>query len=647
VAKKKDSPWFWELRGDGEWLPPEISSIGEGWTNWEGPLSESPSRGAEIFAREVIQNFVDAARDGITDTHGEITPTLTFRFLRITGTDAMALAGKLGLQEHADRFKGMSEDDRNLLRIGASKVLAGNFGTIELLVVSESGTSGMYGPWQMDDQAGVVRKMRSALMSTVGDRTTQGLGAYGEGKRAVIAASVPRTILAYTCFKSREETGDVDRRFLGATYWRVHNEADRRATGLALLGQATNPADRSLRGRPVPLDNADADAVLQDLGIPFFTPRSSGDVAELGTSQVFIEPSVSPSDIAWAIERNWWPLLEDGNAHFEVFDYEGNEIEIAPDRRRELQPFISAYRTLRGTNPPRRSETMQELSESMESRVLRAALGKLCLVADTGDAGWSWEDRETNRTLVALIRNGMIIEYETFPRHRADPPPFIRGVFVVDSATEPEAEKHLRLVEPPLHNFWHTDKSRSPESAEVAEEVYIELTKKVREFKRRFREVLPPNDNQFQIFGEVFNVPDQVVATKPPGPAVNPPPPTKDPWENQSVEAQLEVVDVEGGLIRAAASRALSLKDDFLLDNFPVVIRVGWEVLEDGGRWAVSHDLDCEVNAKTSLLRREGDAFVGQLVKEPFVVEWKSNPYSSLWTVRPFVLIEKQENEDA
>jgi hypothetical protein len=91
----------------------------------------------------------------------------------------------------------------------------------------------------------------------------------------------------------------------------------------------------------------------------------------------------------------------------------------------------------------------------------------------------------------------------------------------------------------------------------------------------------------------------------------------------------------------------LSLKDDFLLDNFPVVIRVGWEVLEDGGRWAVSHDLDCEVNVKTSLLRQEGDAFVGQLVKEPFVVEWKSNPYSSLWTVRPFVLIEKQDNEDA
>jgi len=241
----------------------------------------------------------------------------------------------------------------------------------------------------------------------------------------------------------------------------------------------------------------------------------------------------------------------------------------------------------------------------------------------------------------------MIIQYETFPQHRADPPPFIRGVFVVDTSTEPEAEKHLRLVEPPLHNVWHTDTGRSPKSAEVAGEVYSQLRKKVREFKRRFREVLPPNDSQFEAFGKVFNVPDQVTVTPPPVQPDPNPGPTKDPWENQSVDANLEVADIGANLIRASASRELSLKDESSFDEVPVVIVVGWEVLEDGGRWIVSKDLDNEVTVHSNLVKREGDFFAGTLVKDPFLVEWTSSPYSALWTVRPFVLIEKQENADA
>ena len=75
------NPWFWELRSDGEFLPPEIANFGEGWHDWKGPLQSSPPVGAEIFARELVQNFVDAARDHKRQNPNlQAKPRLVFEF---------------------------------------------------------------------------------------------------------------------------------------------------------------------------------------------------------------------------------------------------------------------------------------------------------------------------------------------------------------------------------------------------------------------------------------------------------------------------------------------------------------------------------------------------------------------------------------
>ena len=342
------NPWFWELRSDGEFLPPEIANFGEGWHDWKGPLQSSPPVGAEIFARELVQNFVDAARDHKRQNPNlQAKPRLVFEFHEFTGKQGKELREKLGLNAHCERFGSLSVDEKNNLRIGNSRVLQGDTDLLKMLVVKESYTTGMSGQWEMtdrvsdDDGNDIIRKMRSAFLSSVGQRNMNGLGAYGEGKRAVIGASTPRIMLAYTCFQKQKITGQTTRRFLGVTYWRPHreivssggvNEA-KSTTGLAMWGSANPSGDRTHAGRPTPLEDEQADLLISDLGIPGVGLRNPNVEADFGTTMIFVEPSFTAEDVKWALERNWWPLLVDEDAEFFVTDVDGAPLPIAPESR--------------------------------------------------------------------------------------------------------------------------------------------------------------------------------------------------------------------------------------------------------------------------------------------------------------------------
>ncbi len=646
-------PWFWELRGDGEFTPPEISSIGEGWVEWEGPLAAGPSREGEIFVRELVQNFVDAAREHkIKNPSLDLTPSLSFNFVELSGKEAKDLAERLGLKGHSDRFQKLSADEKSKLRIGKSGVLEGDFSKLRLLVVRESSTTGMYGPWEVDDNAfdsngeRIVRKMRSALLATEGDKTTQGLGAYGEGKRAVIASSTPRVMLVYTCFAARELTGAVTRRFLGATYWRNHTEGQKSATGLALFGKYIAGQGRGMANRPKPFNDDEADQTVSYLNIPCLDVRNAANPSDQGTTQVFIEPAFGPEDVKWALERNWWPLIEDGGAHFEVYDHNQQALEIAPDLRPEIAPFLEAYRTARGTNPPR--GTRDYVKEVIFQNAATKKAGQLSLTSDVSEGGWSWKDRETNRNLVALVRDGMLIEYEPFPRSRsATAPPFIRGVFVTDSVRYPEAEKMLRMVEPPLHNYWN---ERNPKldagSIDLARRVYAHIKTEVGEFRKRFREVPPPTDDEYEIFGKTFNEPEDFSVVPPP--IITDPPPggegdevTIDPWMNQTITAELFAGADGSNSIFAKAARALALKPDWEVDQLPVRVKIGWQVMGDKQVWGEVEDLLASgtVEAPKGFKQIAPGIWSGTLTKEIVNFKWSSSQYPDFWTVRPFAQI--------
>lgn len=640
----KSEPWFWELRGNGEFLPPNIVSIGDGWTDWDGPLNEAPSLAAEIFVRELVQNFVDAAREQKKTTNSIETPTLDFHFIELTGADAKRVIEKLGLKAHVERFKSMPENERKSIRLGASKILAGELTSIRILVVTEGRTTGMYGPWDMSAQK-MTRKMRSAILSTVGDKTGKGLGAYGEGKRAVIAASVPRTMLIYTRFANRKDCGDVNRRLLGVTYWRTHSEGELEATGLALLGEQSDNAGRGMEGRPTPFSNQEADDFLEELAIPNFVPRSAGQESDLGTSHAFLEPVFEPSEICWAIERNWWPLMLDNGAKFRVFDYDGSELNIDPKKRSELMPFIECYETTKVAE-----DALDPQFESREivklANMKNAPAGILALKADVSEDGWSWADRETNVNLVAIVRDGMIIEYEKFPRRMKTAPPFIRGVFTTDHENYDEVAEQLRMVEPPLHNcFMEKGAGYDPAHMATATKLYGFIIESVRIFRNQFKTTPPPNEDDYEDFGEVFDTPDvPKPRTKKPKKrkkVVLPPVKTTDPWTNEHVDADVEAAKDGFSQIVARASRSAALKADWKDDQLDVRIRVGWQVMGDRGVWINAPELSNQagIEMPTGFVFNGSDGWTGTLTKTSVEVKWESHSYDSLWTVRPYLEI--------
>ena len=637
---KKD-PWFWELRGNGEFLPPNIVSIGDGWTDWDGPLKAAPSLAAEIFVRELVQNFVDAAREQRKTSGSNEVPTLDFHFVELTGDDAKRVAKQLGLEAHVERFKAMPENERKSIRLGASKILAGELDTLRILVVTEGRTTGMYGPWEMSAQK-ITRKMRSAILSTVGDKTGKGLGAYGEGKRAVIAASVPRTMMIYTRFANRADCGEVNRRLLGVTYWRTHSEEDLEATGLALLGSPTGNTGRGMDARPAPFTNQDADDFLSALGIPHFVPRTDEDDSQLGTTHAFLEPVFDPSEVCWAIERNWWPLMHDDGAKFRVFDYDGSELIIDPKKRDELAPFIECYEAVKDSNGNRDSKfESREIVKLKEMKNHPA--GVLALKADVSETGWSWADRETNVNLVAIVRDGMIIEYEKFPRVMKTTPPFIRGVFATNHEEYEEVAEQLRMVEPPLHNcFVEKGAGYDPDNMSTATKLYGYIVESVRIFRNQFKMTPPPNEDDYEDFGAVFDTPDipkpkpkpkPKKGTKPKKPPVR----TTDAWTNEYVEADVQPATSGLNQISAKASRSLALKSDWKDDQLDVRIQVGWQILGDRGLWINAPELvNAGLDVMPSGFTQDGaGGWIGVLTKTEVEVTWASHPYDALLTVRP------------
>ena len=649
--------WFWELRNNGEFLPPNITNVDNGWNAWKGPLADAPSVTAEIFVRELVQNFVDAAREQKRLSNSDLKPALKFVFVELTGVKAAEVAETLGLPAHASRYQSMNNDDRLAIRLGRSEVLEGTFEPLRLLVVVESGTTGMYGPWNMTAED-VPRKMRSALLATVGEKSGGGLGANGEGKRAIIASSSLRTMFVSTCFKAQSITGDTNRALIGATYWRKHTESDGlNATGLALLGDDSGSGiTRVMEDRPIPLVNEAADDFLLELGIPHFDVRNPDEEMDLGTSQLFIEPNITAAEVVWALERNWWPLIAEGSATFEVIDYDQTSLIVDPRSRPELVPFLDIEQNLRdskGVNETKAHSLTKDVELALPN--VQGPAGRLGLAVNIDDGGWSWHDREDNYNLVALVRDGMLIEYAQFPRSERTPPPFVRGVFITDSEIYASAAELLRIVEPPLHNkFTESGAGFDPAALRVAKRLYERLVIDVREFRKIFRDTPNPAEGAWEDFSEVFGDPDPSLPSTPPPPpppitptpppTTPPPPPTTDPWTNQEVETDLLSDSLDPLRIKVKATRKIALKKTWPDDKLKVRLRVTWEVLGEK-TWSIEESLYAQANVVAPIgFTADGpNEWIGELTKDEVLISWMSNSYDDLWTVKPVIQISMED----
>ena len=452
-----------------------------------------------------------------------------FRFLELAGADRDSFCAEMGLNDLADRITEVrhqsGKDPRGDLGLGERDCLTSLRAphSLRVLQLVEEHGGGMDGPWQ-----GGRSKLWRAMCSLGMTRETAGHGgSYGYGKAGLIRGSAIRTVVAYTCFREHPHDKGVTRRLLGMTYWGSHRHGDGDYTGTRWFGRVTSDGVR------VPFVNDAADDAARRLGIEIRSPHQA---AQLGTTLLVVDPTVTSGDVLRATERHWWPALEDDDVDFcvSVVDESGDGAEHHPQpaRNRDLKPFIDAYE--RALSPP---DAASGGSDLWRVHALNAVPefgkpGTLALAADSSDgenwtfpsigaddgvqSGRSWE----HRSLVALVRGPrMVVEY--WDKKQAWP--YVRGTFVASR----EVDDALRATEPKAHDEWHDDwvSGDVPEaSARLAKTVSNAIGRQIDKFRKELKPEPPPSrELKLDVWDDLARLldgPDR--GTGPPPP---PPPP--------------------------------------------------------------------------------------------------------------------------
>jgi len=578
--------------------------------------TNAPSEHATLMAREVIQNSADAATELASDLDYDPPEfKINFDFESLTGGAKAHMVRALDLGSIAARGTDHSEPGwRSRLGLDDDDALdhLDDDSPLKILRIVESGTAGMHGPF-----IGASSKMYLALISLGFTEKGKGSGgSYGYGKAGLIRGSAIRTVVAYSAFREREDDPGVTRRLLGVTYWGQHQIDGLSYTGFARFGDAVTAT--SIR----PFENEAADSAARQLGIEVRTP---GEPAELGTTFLLIEPTVTANDLTEAVARNWWPALEDGRMTVTISE---GGTELIPRAMKDplLRNFVDAYHlaTTDQDNPK-----PNQVRHTFKRAVIgdrQMELGGLGLVAEPG--GWSYEGDPQDgvgdtaqRSLIALVRGPrMVVEYYDAGRSR----PFIRGVFVADD----EVDDLLRQTEPKAHDSWQT---RSDElgSDPIAAEAAGIILRRIRDNVRRFREKLRPAARPAEdvrlpelerLFGRMFG-----------GPAARPGPLQVDRPFTIAVNQQIEPVSDRA--IRLTGNVSFGLADHFTGDHADVELIVSYRFVEEGGNGEEAElVIDCPEG-----FTEMGDRpyrYVGRLSATRLTIPFKSVPYPSDWTGR-------------
>ena len=581
----------------------------------------TPSNAATLMAREVIQNSADAARELQVEL-GDDAPEfeIDFVFEALDGDQKHALVSDLDLGSLARRANDPDPEMRPKLGLSELDCLASleDPQPLRVLKIVERGTTGMYGPF-----TGANSKMYLALISLGYTVKAAGSGgSYGYGKAGLIRGSGIRTVVAYTCFRPHPDEPGVTRRLLGMTYWGQHDFDGQSFTGFARFG------DEDDESKVRPFEDLEADAIAERLG---FEPRSADVEDDLGTTFLLLDPVVEPADLVTAIERNWWPAIEDNGLTATVIDH-GEELVPRPRNNAVLRPFIEGY-DLALSNPdnqvPEKRRTKLSPLELPDGGG-RVELGALGLVAEPG--GWSYavddpdvDEQVAHRSLVALVRGPrMVVEYLEAGRAR----PYVRGVFVADE----NVDQLLRQTEPKAHDAWQTridEGGVDPHAPEVARAIIDRVKSNVSAFRKSLKP--PPRPAEDIRLPELEKLFRNLIDDKG---IVAPPPPAGDRPFSIKVNQRLVEAPDDPMRIRLEGSVRFALFDNpDLPDEVEADLTLSYRFVEDGGN---GEEATLIVDAPTELARR-GElpyAFRGTVGHEYVDIAFTSESYPADWTGR-------------
>lgn len=601
-------------------------SAGGGGLNRAIRASESAS---DLIAREVVQNSWDAARKLRKLLGDDSIPfKMSFSFREVAGADKRDLVAALGARTLAGRLNlakgGIKLPEENLLEHLDDGV------PLRVLYISDHGAHGLYGqPQDLTDDSVMFNAIYYMGTSKKVDDDASTGGSYGFGKSAFIRGSRIRTVFVHTCFRpyagEPNESDPVTRRALGFSWWQNHKVDSTSYDGRAQFGQL-DIASKSYR----PFEDADADDYARRLGLPL---RDPADPAQLGTTLMVLDPTITAEELRASLERWWWPALEEHLMDLEVIDSDGKRHVVDPSSSASLRPFIEAYRVATGQRDARTDGSEKVLSANWRKRGdATMPLGTCVAVVPSANVEAAAEpdaddhddaDEDGGRTEIALMREPrMVVTYlDTFRNRRVA----IKGVYIAS----PDLDPFLRDTEPPLHDHWSEkpDTDIDPRSTELAKGVLQRIKRSVADYAR---EVSPPPVVEAAPLPHFAKLVGRFLKGKGP---VKPGPGRASPIEIHYVEPAAPVA--VGSEVRTSAVISVRLADRAKVEQLPVAVGCDFSVLMDeaasgGDPLPVSvfpvGDSDFEPN---------GDEWIGIIGKNDAVrFELESANYAPLWTGR-------------
>jgi hypothetical protein len=399
------------------------------------------------------------------------------------------------------------------------------------------------------------------------------------------------------------------------TYWGPHDLNGENFTGFGSLSAGQG-------GRIEPFTNEAADEGAAALGIQMRSPEVTG---QLGTTFVVVDPLVHAGDLLKAIERSWWPAIQENDFIAYVVDVDGSIAYPRPRRDEGLTTFIDAWELATGARDPGPDEWKAALTGPRGN----GTVGNLGLTVDM--TGWSFpseadgpdDESVDHRSMVALTRGPrMVVEYFVLGRSA----PYIRGAFIADD----EIDDPLRRTEPKAHDSWQTRGQEGEvdfEAAAVARHVIDRIKQTYNNHRNRLKPVAPPpEDMNLPFFNEIMR---RVMSGT--GTGVRQPVPETRPI---SIHLDHQPVEVDGRvMIEGAATFALS--DHFQGDSANVELSIVYRFVEDD---RVGQPAELHFSGPEGMELGSDGVFRGELAREDEVrIEFQSEPYDSNWTGRLLV----------
>ena len=573
---------------------------------------DDPPAPATLLAREVIQNSWDAARE-LAEELGPRAPQfeIEFRFKAVTGAKKRDLSNALDLRELAERLSAIDRHDIGLGKTDCLDALDDDSIPLRFLEIAERGSTGMYGPWDQKKS-----HMYLALVSLgFTEKMTGAGGSYGYGKAGLITGSRIRTVVAYTCFRERDEDPGITRRLLGMAYWGSHELEGHDFTGFGSF--SADPAERI-----DPFTNEQADRVAESLGIERRDPAT---VEQLGTTFLLVDPTVDAGDLVRAIERSWWPALHENEFVVSVVDYDGVVSYPRPKRDELLRSFIDAWELATGAREPGSDEYSSEVTGFGRYPIV----GRIGLVTDL--KGWSFADQKVgpddggvdHRSLVALTRGPrMVVEY--FVAGRSEP--YIRGVFIADESVDDV----LRRTEPKAHDAWQRRGREGEvdfEAAKVADHVLRRIGQAVNNLRQRVKPPTPPPEQMnLPLFNDIMR---RVMSGM--GGGVRQPVPDTRP-----ISIHLEYAPSSAGdQVKMSGRATFSLSDNFKGDEAEVELSIMYRFVEDE---RVGEEASLDIRGPEDMEKVREGVFRGRLIRgQQARFRFESEAYDPNWTGRLLV----------